>query len=134
MNDGIPVLMDIYCDGLSLPQGATQSISRYHVRFSNIDGCKDEWFEIGTDPILQTHNVVYADEKSVNKEEKISSVFLFQANKNIFKASKTGVLVDERLVFPRINIIVCDRNQERPFFCLKSAGSVMDCTSCLMPL
>eukprot|EP00171_Calliarthron_tuberculosum_P010077 IDg10077t1 len=44
-----------------------------------------------------------------------------------------GVLIDGKIFPLRINTLVADQKQERAFLCLKSVGSFMDCTFCLMP-
>ncbi len=50
-------------------------------------------------------------------------------------APKTGIHMypENAKIFLRLNAIVCEQKQERPFFCLKSSGSFRDCSQCLMP-
>lgn len=58
----VPILLDIYCDSLTLAQSRTQSISLYRVRFSSVKAFFDIWHEIGTASSVQAHNIAYTED------------------------------------------------------------------------
>lgn len=97
---GTAAVLDIYCDGLSLPQGGTTYVSLYSIRFSNLREIADVWFKIGIAPFLQTCNVIFGEEKKRKQRREIFQPFLFEVNKPLFKASKDGILIGSCLLFP----------------------------------
>lgn len=115
-------------------QGGRISVSLQRLRFSIIRDIEDVWFEIGAAPLLQTHNVMSGEEKKRGQHREILQRFVFEVNKQLLKASRESFIVESRIVFPHINMNACDHKQERALNCLKSAGSLFDCTPCLMPL
>eukprot|EP00171_Calliarthron_tuberculosum_P002728 IDg2728t1 len=48
-------------------------------------------------------------------------------------AARTGFILEGTLVFLRINTLVCDQKEERAMLSLKSKGSYMYCSHCLLP-
>lgn len=51
-----------------------------------------EWFEIGTEPTMQTHNVVCTDEKSTNKK-RVFKRFNFKSTKTFSRLAKQEFLL-----------------------------------------
>lgn len=124
--------VDIYCDGLALPNGGTQSISPFRVRFSNVKGIETVWFDIGLCPTLQLGNVKCTPTKKAELRRELLHRFMFLILKPMIHASRVGFQIDSTLIYPRLLMVVCDQRQERPLYCLKSAGASRDCTTCDM--
>ncbi len=61
--------------------------------------------------------------------------FRFMLIEEALIASRTGIHMYPENVksFLRLNAILCDQKQERPFFWLKSSGSFRDCSQYLIP-
>lgn len=129
---GIVVCIDIYCDGVSLSNGGTQSISPLRVRFSNAEGIETKWFDIGLCPVLLVGSLKCTATKLADIRRELLHRFLFMVLKPLLVASAVGFQCEGSLLFPRVLLTICDQKQERPFLSLRSAGSTRDCSLCTM--
>lgn len=122
--------VDVYCDGVCLPNGDTQSISPLRVRFPNIGPVSTHWWDVGLCPTLLVGKARCTKLAELRRE--LFQRFLFLVLKPLIEASITGFQHSSTFVYPRVFMVSCDQKQERPFFCLKSAGGTRDCTLCDM--
>eukprot|EP00171_Calliarthron_tuberculosum_P009026 IDg9026t1 len=102
------------------------------MRLINVQEASEKWHEIGMEPVMKALHTCSA---SVLSEEKalLKQRFLFVALRKAIDASCTGFILCGKLVFLRISALVCDKKEERSLLSLRSQGSCMDCTHCLLP-
>lgn len=129
---GHVVLIDVHCDGLTLPQSGTQSVSPLRVRFPNVRGYSNKWIEVGMCPIWNPNRDVYNADMKRKERLELFHRFLFLVFESTFYASRFGFTYNGKDVYPRLHIICSDQKEERGFYCMKAAGSFRDCTICDM--
>lgn len=131
-NRGHILCVDVYCDGIALPNGGSQTLSPLRVRFSNIRGIEKAWFDIGLYPTLPVGISTCSSGKLTELRNELLHRYLFLVFHPLIEASNTGFKHSSCVMFPRILMILCDQKQEWPLVGLKSTGSTRDFTSCSM--
>lgn len=124
--------IDVYCDGTTLAKSGSQSASAVRVRFVNIKGISEKWFDVGIAPSLVLGEKQRSDTAKRRERLHLFQRFLFAVLRDVMKASFDGVAFQDSMIFPRLVMVVSDQKHERPFFCLKSAGAFADCSLCDM--
>lgn len=92
-----------------MSKSGSQSECPVRVRMVNVKGSSCTWHEVGLAPTLPG-KASYYDYKLVFERLKLLQRFLFIMLKDVFVASRTGIMIDSTLVFIRFNSIVCDQN------------------------
>eukprot|EP00171_Calliarthron_tuberculosum_P001817 IDg1817t1 len=126
------VCIDLYADGTQLARCGSQSTTPVRMRVSNVRGHGIVWHEVGIAPVIPNQST-YTDSKLSQEMLVLLHRFLYLLLRDALIASRSGFIVDSKIVFIRIANLVCDQKQERQLICLKSVGSFMDCSLCLKP-
>ena len=130
---GLVVLVDLYSDSTTLSSSGTQSANNMRVRFSNVRGITNTWFEVGIVPTLDLDGAQLSKAALRREKNELWQRFTFQAFRSCIEKSHFGIDVNGTKLFPRLGAIVTDQVQERPSCGLKGHDSFFDCTHCLIP-
>lgn len=120
------ICVELYVNGVLLPKSGTQSMCPLRIRFPNINGIQSKWFDVGLCPVLDCRAVKCSAEKRAEKRRELLQRYLFLVLQHLIQASRMGIHTGVELVFPRVLMMVCDKNQERPSVCLRSVGATRD--------
>lgn len=132
LDKGVVLCVDIYCDGIALPNGGSQTVTPLLVRFTNIMAIETKWFEIGLCPTLHISNTMCTATKLTELRSELLKRYLLIVLRPFIESSRIGFPYASTVIFPRILMVLCDQKQERPLVSLKSSNSTRDCTTCDM--
>lgn len=127
------ILVDFFVDGATLSKSGTQSGTFLRVRFSNIKGYSEKWYDIGIAPSVKVFLQYLSKERKRKAQMILFQRFIFLTFKDLIKASHFGCVVNGVTLLPRISMVIVDQPEERAVFCLKAKDSFMDCTLCTLP-
>lgn len=124
------LLVDLYSDGLSLPHSGTQSVTPVRVRFPNVSGQQTNWFTVGVEPIHGHDGVATTALKKTVTRRELFQRFIFILFQDMIHASRSGFMIGNTLIHPRLHILNVDQKEERRLLCLRGAGGFRSCSLC----
>lgn len=125
---GVVLIVDLYCDGVPLAKGGSQSVSPVRVLFSNMRAISTKWFDIGICPYLDVGTAKCGSTRLVDLRRELFHRYIFMVLQPLITASRTGEQYGQTFLFPRILMVVCDQKQERCTLSLRSSNSTRDFT------
>lgn len=130
MSPGKILLVDIYSDGLSLPNSGTQSVTPLRMRFPNIRGRQDKWYNFGIEPLSDDHGMATTRLRRSIIRREVFQRFIFMALQDMIHASRSGLLLDGHIIYPRLHLLNLDQKEERRVLSLRGARSYRSCSQC----
>lgn len=133
VNFGNVIMVDFFADGCTLSRSGTQSGVFIRVRFPNIKGFSEKWFDIGIAPTQKQFPEYLPEYARRRLRALLYHRFLFLMMKKMAKASYHGLIINGVTLVPRIGMLIADQPEERMLLCLKGHDSFMDCSLCTLP-